>query len=253
MTSSRRLLAVIPARGGSKGLPGKNLRPLAGVPLIAHSILFAKTCPQITRCVVSTEAADIAEVARTFGADVPFLRPPELAQDDTPLWPVLRHALVQLEQQEGTAFDVLLLLDPTSPGRDPSDLAGALRRLEEVPQADGIIGVSQPDFNPMWNCVVERDGWMAQLVEAGSRFDRRQQAPTIYRIHGGLYIWRSNFVRTHERSWREGAQYLVYETPESRSMSIDTAEEFNRAECLIKGGLITMPWLSEREARACVR
>lgn len=248
-----RLLAVIPARGGSKGLPGKNIRPFMGLPLIAHSIRFAGMCPEIDRCIVSTDSPEVAELARRFGAEVPFMRPADLSQDETPLWPVLRHALAAVEAQDGGRFDALLLLDPTSPGRDPSDVAGALRRLEASPDADGIIGVSEPHFNPMWNCVVERDGWMAQLIEAGSRFERRQQAPKVYRIHGGLYIWRAAFVRTHERSWREEARYLLYETPESRSMSIDTAEEFDQAECLVRGGLITFPWLSEREARTCAR
>ena len=94
---------------------------------------------------------------------------------------------------------------------------------------------------------------MTQLIEAGGRCELRQQAPRVYRIHGSLYIWRCAFVRTHERSWREAARYLLYETPESRSMSIDTAQEFAQAECLVKGGLITFPWLSQREVHACVR
>ena len=93
MSDNAAVLAVIPARGGSKGLPGKNLRSLAGIPLIGHSILLAKMCPQIDRLIVSTESPGIAAVAREYGADVPFVRPVELAQDDTPMWPVLTHAL----------------------------------------------------------------------------------------------------------------------------------------------------------------
>jgi len=248
-----KLLAVIPARGGSKGLPGKNIRPFMGLPLMAHSIRFAGMCPEIDRCIVSTDSPQVAEVARRFGADVPFVRPPELAQDETPLWPVLRHALEEVERQEGQPYDALLLLDPTSPGREPSDVSGALRRLEAAPEADGIIGVSQPHFNPVWNCVVERNGWLAELFDDGRQIARRQEAPTVFRIHGGLYIWRTRFVRTEKRSWRGTGRSLLYETPESRSMSIDTAEEFAQAECLVKGGLITFPWLSDREAHACVR
>jgi len=245
-------LAVIPARGGSKGLPGKNVRPFAGLPLIAHSILFAKMCPEIDRCVVSTDSPEIAEAARRFGADVPFVRPPALAQDESPLWLVLRHALEEVERQEGCSYDALLLLDPTSPGRDPADLSGALRRLTACPTADGIIGVSEPDFNPIWHCVTERDGWMEDLIEDGSRFGRRQELPRVYRIHGGLYIWRAQFVRTEERTWRGTGRYLVYETPESRSMSIDTARQFEQAECLVKSGRITFPWMCGSEAR-CAR
>ena len=101
MMGTDRVLAIIPARGGSKGLPGKNVRPLAGLPLIAHSIRFAKTCPEIDTCIVSTESQDIAEAARQLGGSVPFMRPTELAQDDTPTWPVLRHALSWMEEKEG--------------------------------------------------------------------------------------------------------------------------------------------------------
>ena len=249
MTLQTRLLAVIPARGGSKGLPGKNIRPFAGLPLIAHTVLYAKMCPEIERCIVSTDSPDIAEVARQFGADVPFHRPTKLAQDDTPLWPVLRHALATVEQQDNVRYDALLLLDPTSPAREPSDVAGALRRLRERSAADGVIGVSQPDFNPIWHCVVERDGWMADLMEEGSRFEQRQAVPRVYRINGSLYLWRAEFVRREERSWRRRGRNLLYEIPEFRAMSIDTAQEFDRAELLVKGGYITFPWLNESHVR----
>lgn len=242
-----RLLAVIPARSGSKGLPRKNIRPFAGLPLIAHSILFARSCPAITRCIVSTDAPDIADVARQFGAEVPFLRPPELAQDDTPLWPVLRHALAAVEEHEARKYEMLLLLDPTSPARHPSNLTEALHRLEEVPSADGIIGVSRPEFNPIWHCVVERDGWLVDLIEDGAAFDRRQDAPVVYRINGSFYLWRTRFVRSQEQSWRRTGKHLFYEVPEFQAMSIDTVQEFERADLLVKNGLITFPWLQAIE------
>ncbi len=241
-----RLLAVIPARGGSKGLPGKNIRPFAGLPLIVHTIRFAKMCREIARCVVSTDSPDLAEVARQGGAEVPFLRPPELAADDAPLWPVLRHALTWVEEQEGLPYDILLLLDPTSPAREPADVTGALGRLRERPTAHGVIGVSRPEFNPIWHCVVERDGWMRDVVDEGARIERRQDAPPVYRINGSLYVWRTSFVRQErEGLWRQRGRHLLYEIPESRAMSIDTLEQFERAELLVKGGLIALPWLSE--------
>ncbi|MBI3456370.1 MAG: acylneuraminate cytidylyltransferase family protein [Candidatus Rokubacteria bacterium] len=244
-----RLLAVIPARGGSKGLPGKNIRPFAGLPLIAHSMLFAKLCPEITRCVVSTDSPQIAEVARRFGADVPFLRPVELARDESSVWPALRHALAQVEAEEGAAYDALLLLDPTSPAREPADVAGALRRLQAEPEAQGVIGISEPDFTPLSHYVIERDGWMAPLIEGGDRYERRQEEPTVYRINGSIYIWRAAFVRRHEGSWRAERRYLLYEIPESRAMSIDTAEQFERAEWLVTSGRIRFPWLAEQPVR----
>lgn len=245
MSDETQLLAVIPARGGSKGVPGKNIRPFAGLPLIAHTIQFARLCPEIHRCIVSTDSPEIAAVAKEFGADVPFLRPPELAQDDTPMWPVLRHALTQVEQHTGTGYGMIVLLDPTSPAREPSDITGAMQRLMQSPDADGIVGVSQPDFNPIWHCVVEREGWMADLIQEGSEFDRRQQVPAVYRINGSLYIWRTEFVRAQEHTWRGNGNHLMYEIPEARAMSIDTPQEFERAELLVKGGLISFPWLNQ--------
>lgn len=254
MSAGAGVLAVIPARGGSKGLPGKNIRLFAGLPLIAHSILFAKMCPEINRCIVSTDSPDIAEVARQFGAEVPFVRPAELAQDGSPLWAVLQHALGCAEQPQGLRYDALLLLDPTSPARALSDIAGACRRLQGCPAADGVIGVSQPDFNPIWHCVVERDGWMADLHPEGAGYERRQDVPTTYRINGSLYLWRTAFIRSQpEGLWRTRGRHLVYEIPERRAMSIDTAEQFERAELLVKEGLITFPWLTASELARCAR
>ena len=244
MTSAPRLLAVIPARGGSKGLPGKNVRPFLGLPLIAHTIRFAGLCPEIDRCIVSTDSPDIAEVTRQFGGEVPFLRPAELAGDETPLWPVLRHALAALEEGDRMRYEEVLLLDPTSPAREPADVSEALRRLRACPDADGIISVSRPTFNPIWHCVVERDGWMADLVEDGGRYARRQDVPTVYRINGALYIWRAAFVRSETGSWRGSTRQLIYEMPELRAMSIDTLEEFEQAEMLIRSGLVKLAWLS---------
>src|SRR5690242_20745886 len=111
MNNTSEVLAIIPARGGSKGLPGKNIRLLAGLPLIAHSIIFSRLCADITRTVVSTDSKEIAEIARRYGADLPFMRPAELAQDDTSMWPVLRHALQFIEEKEKLAYDFVILLD----------------------------------------------------------------------------------------------------------------------------------------------
>ena len=238
------LLAVIPARGGSKGLPGKNTRLFAGLPLIAHSILFAKMCPEITRCIVSTDSVEIASVARQFGAEVPFLRPGELAQDETPLWPVVRHALETVEDQEGGHYDLVALLDPTSPARESADLQKAVESLSQRPIADGVVGVSRPSFNPIWHCVVEREGWMVDLVEAAPEVQRRQEAPAIYRINGSLYVWRATFVRREPHDWRRTGRHLLYEIPEARAMSIDTPAQFHQAEWFVKSGGISLPWLS---------
>ena len=246
MSERTRLLAVIPARGGSKGLPGKNTRPFAGLPLIAHSILFAQCCPEIDRLVVSTDSAEIAQVARSYGAEVPFTRPAEMAADDAPLWPVLQHALAAVEQEEGSCYDLLLLLDPTSPARLTGDVSGALEKLQAHPDAAGIIGVSQPTFNPLWHCVVERNGWMTDLMDGAANLDRRQDAPTIYRINGSIYVWRTAFVRSTGPDWRKQGRHLLFEIPEIRAMSIDDLAEFHHAELLVQHGLVELPWLKKQ-------
>lgn len=246
------MLAVIPARHGSKGLPGKNLRSFAGLPLIAHSILFARLCPEIGRCIVSTDGPEIAETAKQFGAETPFLRPAELARDETPLWPVVRHALEMIERDEPARYSAVLLLDPTSPARETEDVRRAFERLRGCSSADGVVGVSRLEFNPIWHCVRERDGWMEDLMDWGSRFDRRQDVPTVYRINGSLYLWRAAFVRRERESWRRGGRHLIYEIPERRAMSIDTAQQFEQAERLVTSGVVTFPWLGGRVRERCV-
>lgn len=244
MKNLDKILAIIPARGGSKGLPGKNIRPLAGLPLIAHSIAFSRLCSEITRSIVSTDSEEIAAIAREYGADVPFLRPSELAQDVSAMWPVLRHALQFVEETEKREYDFIILLDPTSPGRLPLDVTDALVKLRATPQAAGIVAVSQPEFNPVWHCVIERDGWMTDLIQGAEQFNRRQEAPSVYRINGSLYIWRAEFVRREPKGWRH-AHHLIYEMPEARAIHIDDENEFKKTDLLIRHGLIQLPWLWE--------
>ena len=230
--------------GGSKGLPGKNIRPLAGLPLIAHSIRCAALCPGIDRCIVSTDSEEIAAVARAYGGQTPFLRPPGLASDTAPMLEVLQHAVRSMEEIEERRFGSLLLLDPTSPGRLPEDIAAAAAMLESSPGADGIIGVSQPEFNPYWHCVVEKNGYMAPLIDGAGRFTRRQDVPPVYRINATLYLWRRDFLVGVTRSWIEG-KLLLHEIPEERAIHIDDLAEFNRADLMIRHGLVRFPWLQE--------
>lgn len=204
---------------------------------------MAKMCPEINRILVSTDDPEIADVAKTFGADVPFLRPREIAQDDTPMWPVLQHALQFVAEEENLDYELLLLLDPTSPGRLPQDIRKALKTLEEKPAATGVIGVSQPEFNPIWHCVVEKEGWITPLIAGGGVYGRRQDAPPVYRINASLYIWRSSFIRACRENWLEKGKYVMVEIPERRAIHIDDQHEFEKAELFLKKGFISFPWL----------
>lgn len=238
------LLAVVTARHGSRGLPGKNLRLLAGLPLIAHSILLARQCSEVERLVVSTDSEEIAEVGRRFGADVPFLRSPALAQDDTPIWPVLRHALEAVEQIDRGRFEYVLFLDPTSPLRLPSDVAGAFRRLAASPQAEGVIAVSRLALDPAADFVVQDRGWLKPM--SAVRLVNARPGEPVYRINGLVYIWRAEFVRTQE-GWRHG-KLLLYEVPALRALSIDDIHLFEQAEGLLRSRCVTLPWLHTASA-----
>jgi N-acylneuraminate cytidylyltransferase len=243
--SLRPILAVIPARGGSKGLPGKNIRELAGLPLIAHTLECAARSPGIDRCIVSTDSEEIAAVVRRHGGAVPFLRPPELATDDAPMLLVIQHALHEMERMDGSRYGSLLLLDPTSPGRLPEDIARAIHQLEEDPLADGVVGVSEPEFNPYWHCVVEdAQGYARDLIPGAERFTRRQEVPQVYRINASLYLWRRDFLSQTD-NWRHGRLRLL-EIPDARAVHIDDIDGFNRAELLLQSGLLKLPWVESR-------
>ena len=232
-------LAVVPARGGSKGLPGKNVRPLAGLPLIEHSLRLAALCAEIARTVVSTDAAEIADVARAAGGEV-LDRPPALAQDETPMLPVLRHALEALDP-EGR-YERLLLLDPTSPGRLPEDVRRAHELLAARKDADGVVTVSEPPFNPIWHAVVERDGFLEQLFGEGRAFGRRQDVPRVLRINAALYLFRASFLRSARETWLDG-RHLALEIPELRAFHIDTERDLRLCELVLEAGLVRLPWL----------
>lgn len=233
-------LAVVPARGGSKGLPGKNVRPLAGLPLLVHSLELARRCPEIARTVVSTDSEEIAGVARAAGGDVPFMRPAELAADETPMLPVLQHALAELDS-DGSRYELLLLLDPTSPGRLPEDVARAHELLRADPDAEGVVAVSEPSFNPLWTAVFERDGYLEPMAE-GNRYGRRQDVPRVLRINAALYLFRTEFLRRERETWMNG-RHRILEIPELRAFHIDTEDDFAVCELVLERGLVRLPWL----------
>ena len=238
------MLAVIPARGGSKGLPKKNLQLLAGLPLIAHAIRFAALCGEIARCVVSTDSAEIASVAREHGASAPFIRPSALAADDTPMWPVLQHALEQVELLDQCRYGSVLLLSPASPARLPEDISKATELLESDARAVGVISVSRPPFNPRWVCVdIASYGYMRQSFPDGMSYVRRQDVPAIYRINGSVYLWRRDHVATAKEPGYFDVPHRVLEVPEARSIDIDTIHDLRLADLMLRERLIEFPWL----------
>ncbi|OJY29719.1 MAG: acylneuraminate cytidylyltransferase [Myxococcales bacterium 68-20] len=239
------MLAVIPARGGSKGLPRKNVRPLCGLPLLVHSLRCATMTKIIDRVIVSTDDAEIADVARAHGADVPFMRPSALARDDTPMVPVLKHALEWIEDEEARRYESVLLLDPTSPARLPDDITRAAEMLAASETADGVVACSRPSFNPFWVGVTNADGMVRRTFEPEKTYARRQDVPKFFRVNGALYLWRRDYLLGADASWLSSGKHLMLEIPEERAFSIDDERELRLLELQVEHGFLRLPWLGE--------
>jgi N-acylneuraminate cytidylyltransferase len=226
-------VALICARGGSKGLPGKNIRPLAGVPLIAWSIRHALAVSRINRVIVSTDSEDIAAVAREYGAEVPFMRPAELAQDNSPERGVWRHALEFLKSTEGAYPDVLIAVPATAPLRLPEDLESC---LDEFAQggADTVITVSEPHRNPYFNMVKARADGCVELVipPENGVLTRRQDAPDVYDVTTVAYVTHPEFVMRADNIF--AGRVRAVKIPAERAVDIDTLMDFRVAECLLQ-------------------
>jgi N-acylneuraminate cytidylyltransferase len=239
---TERILALVPARGGSKGLPGKALRPLGGVPLVGHAIELARRCPEVALVVVSTDDAEIARTAEELGAHVPFMRPDALAEDETPMWPVVRHAVAALDAG-GDRYDAILLLQPTSPGRLPGDVAAAVRLLGERPEVDGVVAVAEAEPHPVWASMVEEAGLLRPLIPEAWSYARRQDLPRVLNVNGALFLWRAGLVRDNVEDPSGTARLAGVEMPRSRSIDVDTLEDLETAEALLAAGLLHLPWL----------
>lgn len=226
-----RVVALICARGGSKGLPGKNIRPLAGRPLIAWAIAQAQAVTRINRVIVSTDSRDIAEVARQAGAEVPFLRPSELAQDHSSEWLVWRHALNFLKEDEGAFPDALMVVPATAPLRAVEDLERCLD-LYEKGDADIVVTVTDAHRSPYFNMVrTNEDGTVHLVLPPAGPLARRQDAPVVYDMTTVAYVANPQFVLARNGAF-EGKVRAVH-VPAERALDIDTALDFRIAESLM--------------------
>ena len=227
-----RVLGLVPARGGSKGVPRKNIRPLCGRPLIAYTAEAALAASLLERVILSTEDAEIAAVGKSFGLDVPFMRPAELAADSTPSVLVVKHALAWLEER-GEKYDAVCLLQPTHPLRQPADIDGCIRMLGES-GADAVVTVSEvpPEFNPHWVFFRSADGFLRLSTGEQAPIPRRQELPPAFHREGSVYVTRCDVLASTGSLL--GTRLAGYPVDPARSVNIDTPEDWAMAEELLR-------------------
>jgi N,N'-diacetyl-8-epilegionaminate cytidylyltransferase len=233
------VLGVILARGGSKGIPGKNIRALGGRPLIAWTVEIAKRCPSIERVVLSTDDAAIAEAGRQCGAEVPFLRPESLARDDTPRARVWEHLVDEL-QKRGYRFDAMADLQIPAPFRSVEDVETCLRELRHG-DFDGVITICEPSRNPYFN-MVEMDGrgCLNIVKPLPVRPANRQEAPVVYSMTTVCFAVRKSFVE-RKVDLLDGKIKGVLVPPE-RALDLDNEMDWAFAEFLVQKGKVKAPW-----------
>ena len=223
---NRRVLAIITARGGSKGIPRKNVKSLAGKPLVGWSIDAAKKASCIDRTIVSTEDEEIASVARELGADIPFIRPAELSTDDTPGMAPVMHAISQLPD-----YDWVLLLQPTSPLRSAEDIDGIWKFCQEL-CAPAAVSICEVRKHPYWMYQCNTAKRLEPFISGRPNVTRRQDLPSAYSLNGALYIARTEWL-LKQRNFI-GPETLGYIMPPERSVDLDTQQDWQWVEFLIE-------------------
>lgn len=226
-------IAFIFARGGSKGVPGKNIKMIAGKPLIAHSIIKAKESKYIEKVIVSTDDEEIAKVAREFGAEVPFIRPNDLATDTSSEWLSWQHAVDFVEKNE--TFDLFVSVPATSPLRSVEDIDKCIESLAK--DVDVVVTVKKAGNNPYFNMLKRCENGDSELViKSDERIVRRQDAPSVYDMTTVCYVTRPGFIKekTHIFDAKKMVSVVV---PEHRAVDIDTPFDFLLAEALFESEL----------------
>ena len=222
------MIAISPARGGSKGLPGKNVRPLNGKPLIAYAIEAALKAKHIDRVIISTDDEKIAHVAVAYGAELPFMRPAELASDTAMAVDNYIYTIDRLEKEEGKPIDAFVVLQPTSPLRIAEDIDGAIELFYDN-KADSVISYTQEAHPVTWHKYIDADGRFIDIFDANIK--NRQENRISYYPNGAVYVFRTAMIR--ERKYYTDKSY-AYIMPRSRSVDIDFLEDFEYAEFLLR-------------------
>ncbi|GER94597.1 acylneuraminate cytidylyltransferase family protein [hot springs metagenome] len=229
MYKDKSILAIIPARGGSKGLPRKNIKLLLGKPLIAWTIEQALNSKYIDRLIVSTEDEEIAEISQKYGAEIPFLRPKELAQDDTPTIDVIDHVIMKLNQQ----YDITLLLEPTSPIRRKNDLDKAVEKfIDNYDIFDSLVTLGEIHLeNPIIVKRIKND-FVRPFIENDVKITRRQDYPKAYFPYGVAYLAKTDFLLKNKTFYGDKTGYLIIER--YQCYEIDDIYDFIAVESIMK-------------------
>lgn len=225
------IVGAVCARGGSKGIPRKNLRLLAGKSLLERAILCARACPLLDRIVVSTDDLEIAEAGRRHGAEVPFMRPAELAQDRSSKWDVFRHLVAGLEGASGTRVDYLVDLDVCVPLRAPEDISGCIRQALES-DVDVVVTAYEPERNPYFNMVeLDENGLARVVVPTPQPITTRQQAPKVYSLSPAVYVIRRDALWAYDH-WSR-SRMAIHLIPRERAVDIDSEADFGYVEYIL--------------------
>jgi len=230
MYKGKSILGLIPARGGSKRLPGKNIRPLLGKPLIAWTIEQALESKYLDRVIVSTDSKEIAEISKKYGADVPFIRPYELATDESKSIDVSLHVIKWMEENH-KSYDLLMLLQPTSPLRNSSDIDKAIELFFEK-DASAIISVCETENHPYWSNILPPDHCMKNFLKKHLSNKNKQDLPVFYRLNGAIYLAYWNYLKQNKTFF--GSNTFAYVMPKERSLDIDEELDFIQAEILME-------------------
>lgn len=226
----KKILAIIPARGGSKGVPSKNIRVVAGKPLIAWTIKEAKKSEYIDQLILSSEDDEIIAVAKAFGCQAPFVRPMELARDETPGIVPIKHA-INFYLNNGVYFDYIICLQCTSPLRMVNDIDGAIE-LAFKSNADSVVSVCESEHSPYWMKKVDERGCVSNFIDDGMKYTRRQDLPKVYRINGAFYMATPALILKTNDWYSKGTKAFIMDN--LRSIDIDSEMDFLVVEAILK-------------------
>jgi len=236
--TGKEVLAVVPARGGSKSIKKKNIVELDGKPLLEYTLTAAKESTVVDRTVLSTDDKQIAAVGESFhSVEVPFIRPQKLAQDDTPTLPVIQHAVNFLQEQEAYIPDIVLILQPTSPLRQPRHIDEAIKKMINS-EGDSVVSVIQVphEFNPYSVMEIE-DGWLEFYLEEGRKYTRRQDKPTFY-ARNGAAIYGVSLSTLLKDETLYGDACIPYVMDRKFSVDIDTEFDLMIAEAILETEIV---------------